>query len=196
MKFHSTFKWVKGCWRYSRRSLKRRQISGSIPTFWCSHLHPLQCRPSLWTFYFLFPLVFNSWCRLTCLISWWPQYCPALLCCDIFHPLQPCRQTLSSPPLPPSLLLFFPHTPSPTDRLIHFIVCRSLQVYPRRSVPAVDRLCVGVPAAEVSRAAAQSHQLPPGLTHVTLQLILSTTRLADRHLNVKSKTELMICPKC
>lgn len=34
--------------------------------------------------------------------------------------------------------------------LIHFIV-HSLQVYPRKSAPAVDRLCVGVPAAEVSQ---------------------------------------------
>ncbi|KAF7668709.1 hypothetical protein LDENG_00293370 [Lucifuga dentata] len=31
--------------------------------------------------------------------------------------------------------------------LIHFIV-RSLQVYSRKSTPAVDRLCVGIPAAE------------------------------------------------
>lgn len=34
--------------------------------------------------------------------------------------------------------------------LIHRIVC-SPQVYPRKSTPAVDRLCVGVPAAEVSQ---------------------------------------------
>lgn len=39
---------------------------------------------------------------------------------------------------------------SPAAWLIHFIVC-SLQVYPRKSTPAVDRLCVGVPAAEVSQ---------------------------------------------
>lgn len=59
---------------------------------------------------------------------------------------------LSSPPVPSAC---FPLCLSPAGCLIHFIVS-SLQVYPRRSTPAVDRLCVGVPAAEVSHAAAQS----------------------------------------
>lgn len=50
--------------------------------------------------------------------------------CAIFHTV------CSSPRLLPLLL-------------IPLIVCSS-QVYPRKSTPAVDRLCVGVPAAEVS----------------------------------------------
>lgn len=48
-----------------------------------------------------------------------------------------------------------PHCPPPpafslAGWLIHCIVC-SLQVYPGKSTPAVDQLCVGVPASEVSQ---------------------------------------------
>lgn len=56
------------------------------------------------------------------------------------HPTLPCLLC--------SFLLFL--SLSLAGGLIHFIVC-SLQVYPRKKTPAVDRLCVGVPAAEVSQ---------------------------------------------
>lgn len=78
----------------------------------------------------------------------------------------------SSSPVTLAVLSTLPVSDRPTDSF-HCLLC--LQVYPRRSVPAVDRLCVGVPAAEVSRAAAQSHQLPPELAHTTVLLMLSTT---------------------
>lgn len=71
----------------------------------------------------------------------------------------------SSFPVTLAVLSTLPVSDRPTDS---FYCLLSPQVYPRRSVPAVDRLCVGVPAAEVSHAAAQSHWLPPGLTEMTL----------------------------
>lgn len=63
----------------------------------------------------------------------------------IFHTA--CSPTL---PLPPLLFTSLSLSLPLVGWLIHFIVC-SLQVYPRKSTPAVDRLCVGVPAAEVSQ---------------------------------------------
>lgn len=98
--------------------------------------------------------------RLTVL----PHTCSSLIC-RFSHDLL----------FPPSLSLFSPTLPvsdRPTDS---FHCLLSLQVYPRRSVPAVDRLCVGVPAAEVSCAAAQSHKLPPGLAQMTALLMPFTT---------------------
>lgn len=56
------------------------------------------------------------------------------------HPTLPCLLC--------SFLLFL--SLSLAGWLIHVIVC-SLQVYPRKKTPAVDRLCVGIPAAEVSQ---------------------------------------------
>lgn len=61
--------------------------------------------------------------------------------------LSPIFLTVCSPPLPPASHLLYL---SLAGWLIHFIVC-SPQVYPRKSTPAVDGLCVGVPAAEVSQ---------------------------------------------
>lgn len=73
-----------------------------------------------------------------------PPCCYGLsLCFSYCHPLlYLSRRLLPTLLLPPAFSL--------AARLIHFIVC-SLQVYPRKSTPAVDRLCVGIPAAEVSQ---------------------------------------------
>lgn len=75
----------------------------------------------------------------------------AMVCRSIFSPviLSPIFHAVCTPH-PPA------NSPPPAlaGCLIHVFVC-SPQVYPRKSAPAVDRLCVGVPAAEVSQNAAE-----------------------------------------
>lgn len=165
LKFCSTSKCLESCLRCSRRSLKAGQNSQ-----W-QHSHLLMStpsslrsyRPSFVNFFIsppprgqrlmsprLFKNLSASVSRLTVL----PHILPAPA--SSADPVIP-----SSSPVNLAVLTALSASDRPADSL-HCLL--SLQVYPRRSVPAVDRLCVGVPAAEVSHAAAQSHWLPPGLT--------------------------------
>lgn len=94
--------------------------------------------------------VVSSWCRFTCSESCPSQYsslCTYSTCCSFI-----CRLSDDLPVIL-AVLPTLPVSDWPTDS---FHCLLSLQVYPRRSIPAVDRLCVGVPAAEVSAAASCS----------------------------------------
>lgn len=120
-----------------------------------------------WSFFFLSRLARSEFSKLSivgkmsCLCVLPPLSSPFFFATCLFHlasslllrsvalRFSSCHPLLYlSRRLLPTLLL--PPAFSLAARLIHCIVC-SLQVYPRKSTPAVDRLCVGVPAAEVSQ---------------------------------------------